>query len=73
MKIPDRTKTQKKVARVKCRNLYLKNSNISWILYDESYFILSHVTLRQHHQIQNIPQLSILSRNNLFGWSLMRM
>ena len=42
MKIPDRTEEQKKVARVKCRNLYLKNPNISWILDDESYFTLSH-------------------------------
>ena len=42
MKIPDRTQEQKKVARVKCRNLYLKNPNISWILDDESYFTLSH-------------------------------
>jgi transposase len=42
MKIPDRTEEQKKVARAKCRNLYLKNPNISWILDDESYFTLSH-------------------------------
>ena len=42
MKIPDRTEEQKKVARVKCRNLYLKNPNISWILDDESYFTLRH-------------------------------
>ncbi|RNA17927.1 tripeptidyl-peptidase 2 [Brachionus plicatilis] len=42
VKIPDRTETQKKVARVKCRNLCIKNPNISWILDDESYFTLSH-------------------------------
>jgi hypothetical protein len=42
MKIPERTEVQKKVARAKCGNLYLKNPNISWILDDESYFTLSH-------------------------------
>ena len=42
MKIPDRTEEQKKVARAQCRNLYLKNPNISWILDDESYLTLSH-------------------------------
>ncbi|RMZ96733.1 hypothetical protein BpHYR1_010207 [Brachionus plicatilis] len=57
MKIPDRTETQKKVARVK---------------YDESYFTLSHVTLLQHQQVQNIPQLRNLSRNYLVGWSFLR-
>ncbi|RNA05398.1 glucosylceramidase 4 [Brachionus plicatilis] len=72
MKILDRTETQKKVARVKCRNLNLKNPNISWILDDESYITLSHVTLLQHQQVQNIPQLRDLSRNYLFGWSFMR-
>ncbi|RNA43148.1 hypothetical protein BpHYR1_020690 [Brachionus plicatilis] len=72
MKIPDRTETQKKVARVKCRNLYLKNLNISWNLDDESHFTLSHVTLLQHQQVQNIPQLRNLSRNYLFGWSFLR-
>ncbi|RNA22392.1 hypothetical protein BpHYR1_038304 [Brachionus plicatilis] len=72
MKIPDRTETQKKVARVKFRNLYIKNPNISWILDDESYFTLSHVTLLQHKQVQSIPQLRNLSRNNLFGLSFLK-
>jgi hypothetical protein len=42
-KILDRTEEQKKVARAKFENLYLKNhTNISYILEDESYFNLSH-------------------------------
>ncbi|RNA14881.1 tripeptidyl-peptidase 2 [Brachionus plicatilis] len=83
LKIPDRTETQKKVARVKCGNLFLKNPNISWILDDESYFTLSHdiingndifteVILLQHQQVQNIPQLRNLSINYLFVWSFQR-
>ena len=43
IKIPDRTEHQKKVARAKCGNLYLKNPNI-WVLDDESYFTLNHST-----------------------------
>ncbi|RNA23289.1 hypothetical protein BpHYR1_033089 [Brachionus plicatilis] len=30
------------------------------------------VTLLQHQQVQNIPQLRNLSRNYLFGWSFLR-
>ncbi|RNA00269.1 tripeptidyl-peptidase 2 [Brachionus plicatilis] len=48
MKIPNRTKTQKKVARAKCRNFYLKNLNISWNLDDESYFTLSHGKINEN-------------------------
>ncbi|RNA44608.1 hypothetical protein BpHYR1_035201 [Brachionus plicatilis] len=76
MKTLDRTECKKK-------NLYLKNPNISWILDDESYFTLSHgkisgndkftrVTLLQHQQVQNVPQLRNLIRNYLFGWSFLR-
>ena len=45
MKIPERTDEQKRVARAKCGNLYLKNPNICWVLDDESYFTLSHSTI----------------------------
>ncbi len=43
--IPERTESQKQVARSKCGNLYLKNPNISWVLDDESYFTLNHNTI----------------------------
>ena len=45
MKIPKRTETQKIEGRTKCGNLYLKNPNVYWILDDESYFTLSHLTI----------------------------
>ena len=37
IRIPARSEEQKKVNRAKCRNLFLKNPKISWVLDDESY------------------------------------
>ncbi|RNA21809.1 tripeptidyl-peptidase 2 [Brachionus plicatilis] len=80
MKIPDRIETQKKVARVKCRNLYLKNPSI---LDDESHFTLSHGKINENviFYSSNIAATPVsikytpvkkLSRNYLFGWSFLR-
>ena len=40
--IPDRTLDQAVAAKTKCRILTKKYENFQWILYDESYFTLSH-------------------------------
>ena len=50
MRILSRTDQQKMVARAKCGNLYRKNHNISWVLDDESYFILGHSTINNQRQ-----------------------
>ena len=54
MKISSRTDQQKMVARAKCGNLYRKNHKISWVLDDESYFILGHSTINGNNLFYTI-------------------
>ncbi|RNA03689.1 hypothetical protein BpHYR1_048082 [Brachionus plicatilis] len=65
MKIPDRTETQKKVART------MNPISLSVMLKSMEMIYFPQVTLLQHQQVQNIPQLRNLSRNYLFGWSFL--
>ncbi|RNA35341.1 hypothetical protein BpHYR1_000312 [Brachionus plicatilis] len=60
MKIPDLAETQKKMMNPISLSVMVKSMEIIYF---------TQITLLQHQQVQNIPQLRNLSRNYVFDWS----